>query len=500
MNFALDMALQRLKKRKAQQQEQAKITIPVNVGTVASLMESEVVQWKRGPLPRNVFRNRGISRKCAEWAIINGGLCTIERNLRGSFCVYYHGPLGTPGSFHKRSDNIVTAKRDAANLAYKRFDNTKPKPSCRHVHPGLNKGIVQLLSPMTESAQTKQFNDLCLDATSFFEQRADDTVDLPADSHERSGVEAAIGLLKQYKLDDSTSNDEVRDKTLLLADKFSELFKDRESDDEVKLFSDKFIEGMREFHNQIEGGEEEAPDDEGLENDHPEDQEEPGMHGEGEENSDQESGEEFQNDLEQEIEPYSPHGDQASQGGRAPHEHRDLSTLHRKVRHEAYARMAKLSGLFTEGRLISQGFTRQQVSRAISAGLFEQIAGGTLRTIPNWMRPRKLAGLYETDPTQNYVNGEFQPGQSYQHIKDGQTRNLQVLRVDNGVPVFIDPNDTNKGEVNDVDAKDVSPAPVDNDGKPAAPTSTTSNPPAAGLGESFMRSGSRVSRFAGLFE
>ena len=356
---------------------------------------------------------------------------------------------------------------------------------------------VSLASTLLESAQTKQYNDLCLDAIGFFEQRSDDTVDLPADSTERAGIEAALGLLKQYKVNDDASNDDIRDKTLLLADKLGELFDDRENGDDIKLFADKFIEGMREFHNQLEGGDQEETGSDDVGNEPESDDTKPeGEQGMPGEEQDAQPGEEFQHDLEQEVEPYD-----ASQHGRRAPDH-----LQRRVKSEsAYDQMAKLNGLFTEGRLLSRGFTRQQVGRAISAGLFERnVSTGMLRSIPNYLRIRKLSGLNETDPTQNYVQGQFQPGQSYQHIKDGQTRNLQVLRVDNGKPVFIDPNDSNKGEITDVDQKEVSPTPLDKDGKPAAPansnTPTPSNPPAPGLGEARGWGRGGVARFARLFE
>lgn len=112
--------------------------------------------------------------------------------------------------------------------------------------------------PLHESDAAKQFNTIWLSAQEFFEQRADELVSLPPDSNERMAVEAALGVLEQYKVDadEDPSPDEIRNKAQMLADKINELFDRRDSNDDLKVFAEKLASGMREFHNQVEPGNE----------------------------------------------------------------------------------------------------------------------------------------------------------------------------------------------------------------------------------------------------
>ncbi len=126
----------------------------------------------------------------------------------------------------------------------------------------------------------QQYGQLWLQARTFFTELQDNLASLPPDSKDRSRVEAALGVVNQYRLDDDATDQRARDTALLLADRLEGMVDEfgagagsedgtaqDSSFERVHAYIHQLGNDLREFH-----GSTQADDAAGAEPETPEDQ------------------------------------------------------------------------------------------------------------------------------------------------------------------------------------------------------------------------------------
>ena len=104
----------------------------------------------------------------------------------------------------------------------------------------------------------QQYGQIWLQARAFFSEQQDALASLPEESEDRSRVEAALGVIGQYKLDDNATHQRARDTALLLADRLEGMVdrpvatghdsEDDSSYERVHAFIHQLANDLREFH------------------------------------------------------------------------------------------------------------------------------------------------------------------------------------------------------------------------------------------------------------
>jgi len=102
----------------------------------------------------------------------------------------------------------------------------------------------------------QQYGQIWLQARAFFSEQQDALASLPEESEDRSRVEAALGVIGQYKLDDNSTDQRARDTALLLADRLEGMvdrpvatgYEDDSSYERVHAFIHQLANDLREFH------------------------------------------------------------------------------------------------------------------------------------------------------------------------------------------------------------------------------------------------------------
>jgi hypothetical protein len=115
---------------------------------------------------------------------------------------------------------------------------------------------------LRESDELRTYNQMITSAITFFEGREDESVNLPADSPEKLTIEAVMGVLNQFRLPDSATNDVIRENAKLLSDKLRGMFQDRASQTSPVIdYINKLRESMSSLHNSVQpAGEENLGD------------------------------------------------------------------------------------------------------------------------------------------------------------------------------------------------------------------------------------------------
>jgi hypothetical protein len=104
----------------------------------------------------------------------------------------------------------------------------------------------------------QQYGQIWLQARTFFSEQQDALASLPEESEDRSRVEAALGIIGQYKMDDNSTDQRARDTALLLADRLEGMVdrpvaagydgEDDSSYERVHAFIHQLANDLREFH------------------------------------------------------------------------------------------------------------------------------------------------------------------------------------------------------------------------------------------------------------
>ncbi len=118
---------------------------------------------------------------------------------------------------------------------------------------------------LTEGDEYRTFRTLVDSATSFFDERRNDVLDLPPGSGERSTIEAAIGLLAQANsdADAAVDNETLRSRITSLRDGLQGLVEGMDNESEMFIFVKTTVDSLADLFTQVAAsGTEPAPSEE----------------------------------------------------------------------------------------------------------------------------------------------------------------------------------------------------------------------------------------------